>query len=119
MVKKSKEEALGEDQLTCVLSGNVVRATQKELNLQSVIGMMNEEYGAALKSLADSEGIAVSAFVAGMVHERVKGHKLDAAERAWIAEHLEMNLIRRAKADAKTAGYHKRKLRGHQRTEKT
>ena len=34
------------------------------------------EEGAALKSLADSEGLAVSAFVAGMVHEMVKGHKL-------------------------------------------
>ena len=69
-----------------------------------------------MKSLADSKGVAVSAFVAGMVHERVKGHKLDVAERAWIAEHLEMNLIRRAKADAKTAaGYYKRKRRGRPR----
>ena len=45
MAVTSKEEALGEDQLICVLSGNVVKATQKELNLQSVIGMMNEEHG--------------------------------------------------------------------------
>ena len=45
MAKKSKEEALGEDQLICVLSGNVVKATPKELNLQSIIEMLNEEYG--------------------------------------------------------------------------
>ena len=94
-------------------------ACQSNPETYAIVIRLPIEEGAALKSLADSEGVAVSAFVAGMVHERVKGHKLDAAERAWIAEHLEMNLIRRAKADAKTAGYHKRKLRGHQRTEKT
>ena len=36
MAKKSKEEALGEDQLICVLFGNVVKATPKELKLQSI-----------------------------------------------------------------------------------
>ena len=81
----------------------------------SVIRLPIEE-GAALKSLADSDGVAISAFVAGMSHENVKGHKLDVAERAWIAKHLEMNLIRRAKADVKTAsGYYKRKRRGRPR----
>ena len=87
-------------------------ACQSNPETYAIVIRLPIEEGAALKSLADSEGVAVSAFVAGMVHEMVKGHKLDAAERVWIAEHLEMNLIRRAKADAKTAaGYYKRKRR--------
>ena len=87
-------------------------ACQANPETYAIVIRLPIEEGAALKSLADSEGVAISAFVAGMIHEKVKGHKLDAAERVWIAEHLEMNLIRRAKADAKTAaGYYKRKRR--------
>ncbi len=52
MAKKSKEEALGKDQLNCVLSGNVVKATPKELNLQSIIEELNEEYGFAFRGIA-------------------------------------------------------------------
>lgn len=71
------------------------------------------EEGATLKSLTDSDGGAISAFAAGMIHEKVKGHKKDAREKAWIAKHLEMNLICRAKADAKpAAGCYKRKRHG-------
>lgn len=51
MAKKSKEEALGEDQLICVLSSKVVKATPKELNLQSIIEMLNEEYGFELRDM--------------------------------------------------------------------
>lgn len=87
-------------------------ACQSNPETYAIVIRLPIEEGAALKSLADSEGVAISAFVAGMVHERVKGHKLDAAERAWIAEHLEMNLIRRAKT---VAGYYKRKRRGRPR----
>lgn len=74
------------------------------------------EEGAVLKSMADEDGVTVSAFVARMIHEKVDGRALDVAERAWISKHLEMNLIRRAKADAKTAaGYFKHKRRGRPR----
>ena len=91
-------------------------ACQSNPETYAIVIRLPLEEGAALKSLADSDGVAVSAFVAGMIHEKVKGHKLAAAERAWISEHLEMNLIRRAKADAKTAaGYYKRKRRGRPR----
>ena len=91
-------------------------ACQSNPETYAIVIRLPIEEGAALKSLADSEGVAISAFVAGMIHEKVKGHKLDVAERAWIAKHLEMNLIRRAKADAKTAaGYYKRKRRGRPR----
>ena len=91
-------------------------ACQSNPETYAIVIRLPIEEGAALKSLADSEGVAISAFVAGMIHEKVKGRKLDVAERAWIAKHLEMNLIRRAKADAKTAaGYYKRKRRGRPR----
>jgi hypothetical protein len=91
-------------------------ACQSNPETYAIVIRLPLEEGAALKSLADSDRVAVSAFVAGMIHEKVKGRKLDVAERAWIAKHLEMNLIRRAKADAKTAaGYYKRKRRGRPR----
>lgn len=74
------------------------------------------EDGAAIKALAESEGSAVSAYVAKMIHDKVKGRALGDAERAWVAEHLELNLARRARADAKAAaGYYKRKRRGRPR----
>lgn len=91
-------------------------ACQSNPETNAIVIRLPIKEGAALKSLADSDGVAISAFVAGMIHEKVKGRKLDVAERAWIAKHLEMNLIRRAKADAKTAaGYYKRKRRGRPR----
>ena len=88
-------------------------ACQSNPETYAIVIRLPIEEGAALKSLADSEGVVISAFVAGMIHEKVKGYKLDVADWAWIAKHLEMNLIRRAKADAKTVtGYYKRKRRG-------
>ena len=91
-------------------------ACQSNPETYAIVIRLPIEEGAALKSLADSEGVVISAFVAGMIHEKVKGYKLDVADRAWIAKHLEMNLIRRAKADAKTVtGYYKRKQRGRPR----
>lgn len=91
-------------------------ACQSNPETYAIVIRVPLEEGAALKSLADSDGVAISAFVAGMVHEKVKGHKISDRERSWIAKHLEMNLIRRAKADAKTAaGYYKRKRRGRPR----
>ena len=41
------EVALGENEIICVLTNKVVKATEKELNLQSMISMMTEEYGFA------------------------------------------------------------------------
>ena len=91
-------------------------ACQSNPETYAIVIRVPLEEGAALKSLADSDGVAISAFVAGMVHEKVKGHKISEREETWIAKHLEMNLIRRAKADAKTAaGYYKRKRRGRPR----
>ena len=73
-------------------------ACQSNPETYAIVIRLPIEEGAALKSLADSEGVAISAFVAGMIHEKVKGHKLDVAERAKTA-----------------AGYYKRKRRGRPR----
>lgn len=89
MAKKSKEEALGEDQLICVLSGNVVKATPKELNLQSIIEMLNEEYGFELRdmerdwtaSYEDEDG-------------KLRRMKLDLAIFDEESDHEQDNLVR-------------------------
>ncbi len=89
MAKKTKEEALGEDQLICVLSGNVVKATPKEQNLQSIIEMLNEEYGFELRdmerdwslSFEDEDG-------------KTKRMKLDLAIFDQDADHDQDSLIR-------------------------
>lgn len=89
MAKKAKEEALGEDQLICVLSGNVVKATPKEQNLQSIIEMLNEEYGFELRdmerdwslSFEDEDG-------------KTKRMKLDLAIFDQNADHDQDSLIR-------------------------
>ncbi len=89
MAQKAKEEALGEDQLICALSGNVVKATQKELNLQSIIEMLNEEYGFELRdmerdwpaSFEDEDG-------------KPRRMKLDLAIFDQDSDHEQDNLIR-------------------------
>ena len=89
MAQKAKEEALGEDQLICALSGNVVKATQKELNLQSIIEMLNEEYGFELRdmerdwpaSFEDEDG-------------KPRRMKLDLAIFDQDSDHVQDNLIR-------------------------
>ena len=48
---KKNEEILGEDQLICVLTKLTKKATPKELNLQSIIEMLNEEYGFELRDM--------------------------------------------------------------------
>ena len=43
--KTSEEIVLEEDQLVCSLTNHIVKATEKELTLQSTIEMMTVEYG--------------------------------------------------------------------------
>ena len=45
------EIVLSEDQVICALTNNPVKATEKELNLQSMILMMTEEYNFALEDM--------------------------------------------------------------------
>jgi type I restriction enzyme M protein len=87
--KETTEQTLGEDQLVCALTGLFKKATDKEMNLQSVIVMLNEEYGFDLRDmerdwtlfLQDEEG-------------RKKRIKLDLAIFDQDSDHVPANLIR-------------------------
>ena len=46
-IQENDELVLEDNQLVCVLTNKVVKATDKELTLQSMIDMMAEEYGFA------------------------------------------------------------------------
>ena len=74
------------------------------------------EDGAKLKTLADKAGVTASVFIARMLKEKVGDRALDDDEKRWYDEHLEMNKVRRARADRLTKnGYFKRKRRGRPR----
>lgn len=89
MVKNVKEEALGEDQLICVLTGKVVKATPKEINLQSVIGMMNEEYGFELRDMERDWPVAFED-----EDGKIRRTKIDLAIFDQDSDHEQDNLIR-------------------------
>ena len=46
-----KEIVLGENELVCLLTGRVQKATDKEQTLQQMIAMMSEEYGFAIEDM--------------------------------------------------------------------
>ena len=74
------------------------------------------EDGAKLKTLADEAGVTASAFVARMLRERVGERALTEKEQQWYDEHLEMNKVRRERADRLSKkGYFNRKRRGRPR----
>lgn len=82
--KTSEEIVLEENQLVCSLTNRIVKATDKELTLQSMIEMMTVEYGFDSKDIErdfkfkyeDSEGKKKSAkvdlaiFEPGMAHDK-------------------------------------------------
>ena len=47
----SETQALNDDQLLCLLTGKATKANEKELNLQSLIRMLSEEYGFELSQM--------------------------------------------------------------------
>ena len=51
-IQEIDELVLEDNQLVCVLTNKVVKATDKELTLQSMIDMMAEEYGFAPEDLS-------------------------------------------------------------------
>ena len=89
MTKNTKVEVLGEDQLTCVLSRKVVKATPKELNLQSVIEMLNEEYGFELRDMERDWSAAFED-----EDGKTRRLKLDLAIFNQDSDHEQDNLIR-------------------------
>lgn len=46
-IASQNEIVLGENEMVCSLTNKVVKATDKEMTLQSMIAMMTEEYGFA------------------------------------------------------------------------
>ena len=69
-----------------------------------------------MKTLADEEGITASAFVARLLRDRVGERALTEKEQQWYDEHLEMNKVRRERADRLSKqGYFKYKRRGRPR----
>lgn len=86
---KKNEEILGEDQLICVLTKLTKKATQKELNLQSIIEMLNEEYGFELRDMERDWSVSFDDD-----DGRVKRMKLDLAVFDQGATHDADNLIR-------------------------
>ena len=79
------EVVLSEDQVVCALTNNPVKATEKELNLQSMILMMTEEYNFALEDMErnfsfkylDDEGKKKTGKVDLAVFEKGRGHDVD------------------------------------------
>lgn len=79
------EVVLSEDQVICALTNNPVKATEKELNLQSMILMMTEEYNFALEDMErnfsfkylDEEGKKKTGKVDLAVFEKGRGHDVD------------------------------------------
>ena len=71
---------------------------------------------AKLKTLADEAGVTASAFVARLLRDRVGERALTEKEQQWYDEHLEMNKVRRERADRLSKqGYFNRKRRGRPR----
>lgn len=76
------EIVLSEDQVICALTNNPVKATEKELNLQSMILMMTEEYNFALEDMernfsfkyVDDEDKKRTGKVDLAIFEKGKGH---------------------------------------------
>lgn len=85
---KKNEEILGEDQLICVLTKLTKKATQKELNLQSIIEMLNEEYGFELRDMERDWSVSFDD------DGKVKRMKLDLAVFEQGMSHETDNLIR-------------------------
>jgi len=79
------EVVLKEDQIICALTNNPVKATEKELNLQSMILMMAEEYNFALEDIQrdfrfryeDEEGKKKNVKVDLAIFEKGRAHDVE------------------------------------------
>ena len=88
----SEEIVLNEDQLICILTNKIVKATEKESNLQFMIQTMSEEYGFALEDMqrdfsfkyTDEEDKKRTAKVDLAIFGHGKAHEADNLIRAVI-----------------------------------
>ena len=96
------EVVLSEDQVICALTNNPVKATEKELNLQSMILMMTEEYNFALEDMErdfkfkyeDEEGKKKSGKVDLAVFEKGKGDSTSHSVGKCSSEQLWKFMVR-------------------------
>ena len=87
-----EEIVLGEDQLICILTGKIVKATEKESNLQFMIQTMSEEYGFAMEDMQrdfffkyiDEEDKKRTAKVDLAIFEKGRAHDSDSLIRAIV-----------------------------------
>ena len=86
---QASTQILGEDQLVCALTGLFKKATDKELNLQSVIVMLNDEYGFDLGDMERDWSISYED-----ADSRLRKAKIDLAVFGQGAPHVQENLIR-------------------------
>ena len=88
----SEEIVLNEDQLICILTNKIVKATEKESNLQFMIQTMSEEYGFAMEDMqrdfsfkyTDEEDKKRTAKVDLAIFDHGKAHDADNLIRAVI-----------------------------------
>lgn len=95
MAKRSSEQetteeiVLNEDQLICILTNKIAKATEKERNLQYMIQMMSEEYGFDMADLQRDFQIAFE-----NDEGKKRRVKIDLAVFENGREHDQANLIR-------------------------
>lgn len=87
--KTAEEIVLNEDQLICILTNKIVKATEKERNLQYMIQMMSEEYGFDMSDLQRDFQIAFE-----NDEGKKRRVKIDLAVFENGREHDQANLIR-------------------------
>lgn len=85
-----KEIVLEENQMVCALTNKVVKSTDKELTLQSMIEMMTEEYGFASEDMERDFKVKYN----DSESDKAKTQKVDLAIFEEGRAHVEENLIR-------------------------
>lgn len=86
----TKNIILEDNQLLCQLTGTVKKVTEKENNIQSIIRMLNEEYGFAMDDMARDFNIAYEDMDTG----KIKKLKADLVVFDREKEHTQDNIIR-------------------------
>ena len=83
-------------------------SNQQDPNVYSLMCRCPLEDAARLRLKAKERGLPMSAYVAKLIQGDIKQVSLSGSDREWIEERLDANMLKRAKADKKTAsGYYR------------
>lgn len=88
--EENKEEILEDNQLICILTGDTKKVSDKENNLQSIIRMLNEEYGFELSDMKRDLNITY----VDPETEKDKKQKIELAVFEKGKKHEQENIIR-------------------------